>query len=392
MLRMPRIDLLLICVGCTAFAQQIDVTVVNDLDFDRKEIVSIPVSDITRIIKKKYENIHLTKKGQSTDLQLQWVDYDGDGNPDELLFQAEVPAKGKSEYSLFRDASPSVLTASETKAFSRFVPERTDDYAWENDKVAFRTYGPDAKKRFDQKQPNGTLSSGIDIWLKRTDKPVIDKWYLGYQSDPMFYHKDRGEGYDPYHVGASRGTGGTGFWNGKKLEVPTNFIGYKTIATGDLRTIFELSYAPYGTYGIVETKRISLDLGSNFCRFEVRMNSKANLANCAVGITLHDNKGEVKMDKAKGIFRYFEPIDDAFVGEGIVVDPDSILDAFTQTLENESDQNHLLVLLKTDRKIVYYAGFAWTKSKQVSNVSDWDILLERQSQILANPLRVTLVK
>ena len=29
--------------------------------------------------------------------------------------------------------------------FSRIVPERIDDYTWENDKVAFRTYGPAAQ-------------------------------------------------------------------------------------------------------------------------------------------------------------------------------------------------------------------------------------------------------
>ena len=37
------------------------------------------------------------------------------------------------------------VIAQEAMAFGRFVPEREDDFAWENDKVAFRVYGPNSK-------------------------------------------------------------------------------------------------------------------------------------------------------------------------------------------------------------------------------------------------------
>ena len=62
--------------------------------------------------------------------------------------------------------------------FCRFVPERSDDFAWENDRIAFRMYGPALER-------TGEISSGIDIWAKRTRKPVIERWY--YRTD---YHKD----------------------------------------------------------------------------------------------------------------------------------------------------------------------------------------------------------
>jgi len=84
----------------------------------------------------------------------------------------------------------------------RFVPERFDDFAWENDQIAFRTYGPAARERAE--------NSGFDCWLKRVETPIIDKWY-----GPMkekSYHKDWGEGHDPYHVGKTRGCGGLGLW------------------------------------------------------------------------------------------------------------------------------------------------------------------------------------
>ena len=55
------------------------------------------------------------------------------------------------------------------RTFARYVPERIDDFAWENDKIAFRAYGPKARK--------GAENSGIDCWLKRVEYPIIDKWY-----------------------------------------------------------------------------------------------------------------------------------------------------------------------------------------------------------------------
>ncbi|MBD3581730.1 DUF4861 family protein [Flavobacterium selenitireducens] len=378
-----------ILASFAGFSQQIKVSVTNNLAFARKEIVSVPTSKLTKIVALGFETIHVKPKGKSENLVVQWLDPNADGKPDELLFQAEVPANSKSEYIIFSDNAFISKTTSETKAFSRFVPERTDDYAWENDKVAFRTYGPDAQNRFEQKRPNGTLSSGIDIWLKRTEKPVVDNWYLGYQSDPMFYHKDRGEGYDPYHVGASRGTGGTGIWIGDSLVVSKNFVGWKTIADGPLRTTFELVYAPFSDFGLTETKRISLDLGSNFYKAEVTYKSKKTVPNYAIGITLHKNEGEVKIDTKNGIFRHFEKIDDAFVGEGVIVSPVAIFDAFAHKSKTP-DQSNLIILTDASRNLVYYAGFAWTKSGQIATVADWDEMLARQSKIVANPLVVKI--
>ena len=56
------------------------------------------------------------------------------------------------------------------RAYARLVPERKDDLAWENDKVAFRVYGPALR--------SGPEDSGIDVWCKRVARPVIDKWYV----------------------------------------------------------------------------------------------------------------------------------------------------------------------------------------------------------------------
>lgn len=366
------------------------ISLKNKLDFSRQEVVSISGKQLSNLIKGKQEKeLRIKKEGTSEFVVLQWIDFDQDGISDELLFQAEVGAKAKANYQVVFDGIIP-LTESTITTYSRFVPERTDDYAWENDKVAFRTYGPDAQKRVEENRPEGTLSSGIDLWLKRTDKSIINKWYAENVKKPGYYHIDHGEGYDPYHVGASRGTGGTGIWEDNKLAVSKNFGSYKTIAVGPLRTVFELTYAPWSSYQVKEIKRISLDLGSNFSKFEISIDANKPLPNYATGISLHENKGEVKINKKEGWFRHGETIDGVFLGEGIVLNPKLVSDAFSN-VSKEKDQSNLLVIANPkENKLTYYAGFAWQKSGQVTNEADWDTLLQKQAKIIANPLKVTI--
>jgi hypothetical protein len=379
-----------LALSTSSYAQEtLAVQAKNTLDFDRKEVISVPVKSLSAFLNGKHEKDIRVKNGTTGKPEpLQWIDYDGDKKSDEVLILAMVPAQGNTEYIFFADSSfpePENMVTT----YSRFVPERTDDYAWENDRVAFRVYGPDAQKRFEQKRENGTLGSGIDLWLKRTNQPVINSWYSGYKSNPMYYHTDRGEGYDPYHVGASRGTGGTGVWENEKLLVSKNFISYKTIATGPLRTVFELIYAPYSTYSIKETKRISLDLATNFSKIEVTYSAAKTLPNYTTGITLHKNEGQTFITKETGIYAHEEKIDGVFIGEAILIDPAIVQNAFAHKSE-EADQSNLLVVTRPSKKLTYYAGFAWEKSGQVKDAADWEGQLKQQVQIIANPLQVSV--
>jgi hypothetical protein len=106
----------------------------------------------------------------------QLVDNNSDGTYDELLFQPILGASSEKDYEIIqinKEEQPST----EVICYARFVPERTDDYAWENDKVAFRTFGPIAQKMKEDNIKGGTLTSGIDAWLKKVDYPIINKWY-----------------------------------------------------------------------------------------------------------------------------------------------------------------------------------------------------------------------
>ena len=117
-----------------------------------------------------------------------------------------------------------------------------DDFAWENDRVAFRTYGPEAQRLILNNKKGGIISSGIDCWLKRVEYPIIEKWYAQHFEKISSYHEDIGEGLDNYHVGKSRGAGGFSILIDKEYYNSRNFIKSRIISNGPLRTIFELEY------------------------------------------------------------------------------------------------------------------------------------------------------
>ena len=127
-------------------------------------------------------------------------------------------------------------TRSQFKVYGRFVRERNDDFAWENDRIAHRMYGPDLETW--KQEP--LTSSGIDVWTKRVSRLVVNDWYM---TDN--YHLDSGEGADMYSVGKSRGCGGVGIWANDTLHVSRNFVRSRVLAAGPIRLVFELDYEPW---------------------------------------------------------------------------------------------------------------------------------------------------
>lgn len=383
--------------ACQQHESATTVTVKNHLNMPRtSETVSVPVREIAALVQEYgAENIFVRDGATDSVLVSQALDSDADGTVDEILFQVAIAANAENTYTVTGAAdAANQRPQSEITTYSRFVPERTDDYTWENDRVAFRTYGPVAQQLVEQGKPGGTLTSGIDAWLKRVPYPIINKWYEGYKQNGNFYHIDRGEGYDPYHVGKSRGIGGIGVLENDSLYVSKNFTGYKTIAEGPVRTVFELTYAPWQANArtITETKRISLDLGSNLSRFEEHLQSDGPVPNYTVGISLHEKKGEVEANPKQGWFRYWEPMDSAMLGTGIVLAPADVQTYKDHRVDGQ-DQSHLYVLTKPkDGKLTYYAGFGWSKSGHFSTKEEWDQYLADFARRLASPLEVRFGK
>ncbi|WP_298153771.1 DUF4861 family protein [Flavobacterium sp.] len=379
--------LLCFFIGWSAAAQSVKVSVENTLDFDRVEVAAIEKASLSGFL-ARHDKKHLRIKREGTEafLPIQWTDYDGDGNPDALLFQAFVPAKSTTNYVIVSD-SIKKISRTEIKAYCKFNPDRDHDVAWENDKVAFRAYGQKKQKQ-SKKAALDVGSSGICPLLKKVNYAVLDDWYAKDKKSAGYSHTDQGEGYDGYSMGNGRGIGGTGLWLNDTLQVPKRFSECRIVDNGPLRVTFELVYEAWSTHLVEETKRISMDLGSNFSRFDVYFTSNTKAPNYAIGISLHQNTGQAKADREKGLFRYWETIDGVPIGTGLIVEPKLVADALTHT-DPDPDQSHLLVVTKPRDRLSYYAGFAWQKSGQANTAADWDGLMEKQLLVLQNPLRVT---
>lgn len=369
------------------------INVSNTMDMERKsETVEIHLSRAgLDLSNNNAEDLKVKDADSGAILLSQLMNLDEDGNFDLLLFQVDMLPNQNRRFLLTYEEVGEDVSQIGKSTYSRFVPERTDDYAWENDRVAFRTYGPDAQRRAENKLPEGTLSSGVDAWLKKVDYPIIDKWYAQHLQRDSSYHVDHGEGYDPYHVGSSRGIGGVGIWIDDSLHISKNFISHKTLVNGPIRTVFELTYAPREVDGVRfnETKHISLDLGSHLYRSEVLLDGGHMLPNLTVGISLHDKEGEVKTSPDEGWFRYWEPMDGSQLGLGIVVDP-KVVQAYKDHRVDYRDGSQLLVMTDVNNgKAVYYAGFAWDQSGHFIDANSWDNYLKEFSRRLQQPLEVS---
>ncbi len=369
------------------------IVVRNTMDKDRKfETVSIAIDSLN------FDNTD-GKKGRIVIMDdvihkpilSQTIDSDGDGTDDTVLFQPAIKAKSEMSFSVSHTDSIAV-TANDSiaRCYSRFVPERTDDYAWENDRVAFRTYGPLAQKMVEDDVKGGTLSSGIDAWLKRVEYPIINKWYKKELETDGSYHEDDGEGLDSFHVGSSRGVGGIAAKDGNAYHISKNFTSWKRLYNGPIRTSFVLTYADWDTNGkkISEEKHISLDYGSNLSKFEVAIKGTDTIS---AGLTLHENEGTTSVGEEGGWISYWEPHFDSKIGMGIVV-PDGNMIGHEKYETGETDRSNLYADVKVndEGKAVYYAGFGWKKSAQFMNQKEWENYLSDFSEKLQHPLVVEM--
>ncbi|MDO9255641.1 MAG: DUF4861 family protein [Bacteroidales bacterium] len=319
------------------------------------------------------ESVPLIVKNKLTGMQLPYqIVKDETGKPVKLLVQSSI-APGTTIYINIKKGTPEKF---KTKTFGRFVPERKDDFAWENDKIAFRMYGPAL-------QSTGEISSGIDVWLKRTSEVIIDKWY---KSDD--YHVDHGEGLDSYKVGPTLGAGGIAPFANGKLYYSKNWTTYKVLTTGNLQTVFELTYSPWLFNGkeISETKRITLNAGSQLNQMDVTYNAKdMDTIPVATGIIKRAEKGVVTMNEISGYISYWEPASkkDGITGIGLVVPGNTGMSVV---------ENHIAAFsyALNKKSFRYYQGACWDKAGEIVNAQEWENHLNEFSMKLKNPLQISI--
>lgn len=383
----PLASLLLAAIGAL-FAPRharaeatVSIQLANPLAAPRAaETIAINLTELRRLAPALEPGKTLVKDDRGKVVLSQLVDVDGDETPDELVFQVDLAPRQTRVLTAEAGERPPPRRE-DFKVHGRFVRERHDDFAWENDRIARRAYGLDLETW--KREP--LVSSGLDVWTKRTRRLVVNDWYL--VDD---YHRDTGEGGDLYSVGKSRGCGGSGVMVGDELAVSRNFTMSRVLANGPIRLIFELSYPSFavGASKVSEIKRITLDAGWSFDRIESRYEIDGKPAPVLVGVGIAKHAGgTVDVDKRRGVMRTWEPLKEqnGYLGCGVVFPPGGAADHKSTALD------HLLVRRSgADGTFGYYAGFGWDKSGDFADAAAWAKTVDGLARELATPVRVTL--
>ncbi|MDR2674202.1 MAG: DUF4861 domain-containing protein [Opitutaceae bacterium] len=318
----------------------------------------------------------------------------------QLVFQHDFAA-GQKSATFTIEASPVPAPPAPAKVMARYVPERYDDFAWENDRMAHRIYGPGLEPPSAGRDQ--MTSSGIDFWCKKVRHFVVDSWYRkGHDG----LHTDTGEGLDMYDVGTYRGLGGTGVWDGAALHTSRNWRTWKILANGPLRAVFELGYEPWDAapaFGVTngfmvsETKRFTVDPGLNVDKVESTFTFSpprkfpGGEITVAIGLGKHPSKTTVSAparDEAGawlGLWEEFKDPADGGLGTGIVLDPSAKFAGFAETATDLL----ILVKVKTGEPLRYCIGGGWDLGGDFKTRADWENYLASIAARLRNPVRIT---
>lgn len=177
----------------------------------------------------------------------------------------------------------------EKKVFARFVPERYDDFIFENNLIAGRIYG----EALESCGKGQITSPGIDVWVKTPGALVANERYRLELEEHQSYHKNWGNGKDCYKVGRSLGAGASAVLIDGAVQLPaTNFRSWEILEDTPEKVVFVLNYPEWETEGekIALSKKITVIPDTYFCKVEdtyTFSGEKGDVLEIAAGVNRH---------------------------------------------------------------------------------------------------------
>ncbi|MCQ2310722.1 MAG: DUF4861 domain-containing protein [Paludibacteraceae bacterium] len=186
------------------------------------------------------------------------------------------------------------------RVYGRYVPERKDDFAWENEFAAYRMYGPELAK-FENP------SNGIDIFMKNTPAFVIDTFFYYYVNEERPYHVQHGYGFDGYKVAHTPGMGGLAAVVDSTVYVAGPYSTWEVLEQNNNLFRFRLHYDSVNVAGDIlqEDIVITCESGKVLNKAEVVLNGVSDKAiQLGAGLWLHDSIGTLNF--SNGAILYTE--------------------------------------------------------------------------------------
>ena len=349
----------------------------------------------------------------------QFVIYDDEGNEipyqitydDKVVFPVDADSMETVTYT-FQKGEPQMV---DTKIFAAQYSNWQDDLVWENDKIAYRTYGPDVQKR-------NLKLYGYDIFTKNVSEPVMEARYALMLNEETWdnirtlreqghteiadsiehsisYHIDHGTGMDCYAVGSTLGAGAAALMDGNDFLYPYCYQDFEVLDNGPLRCTMRLKFAPVAVKKdtcVVETRIIQLDKGVHLNKTTVNYEYLTEHQHVAVGIAIHEPWADrYVMSAQDGYMAYADPTQDVNAGNGVIyvgaVFPKNVIDMKVKEFEKPHGGalGHVLALndYMPGDDFVYYWGAGWSKAGFEKD-ADWTNYLKDFAKRVRMPLIV----
>ena len=266
--------------------------------------------------------------------------------------------------------------SSEPQVMARFVPERSDDFVFENNLIAGRFYG--------EALEGNPTSPGIDIWVKLPGQLVADSWYAEAVKDPEYYHHNH-DGKDCYKVAVSLGGGASVPMIGSHLAFPaTNYRSWEILEQKPDKVVFVLHYPEWEAaegIRVALDKKVTVTPDTYFCRVDDTYTfSGAETLTVAAGLLRHGAQQTIESEQ-KGDDRYaiwehasdqsIEP-EDGMIGVAVVMPG-------AQQVFADKELDHALCArtVKSGETLTYYFGSCWYKG-DIKSAQDWFNVVNKQ--------------
>lgn len=340
------------------------IEVQNPANEYQEQIVEIPLDVVLEHLGTTADSLRV-REAAGLDVPFQ-VTHDK-----KLLIEAGVRKQGVARFTITKGTPQSFPMV----CHGALHPERKDDFAWENDRGAYRVYGPALER-------TGERSFGIDVWTKNTPDLVVDQRFHiedivmmpkvdslrridRHRGDSLYrinsYHFDHGRGLDPYKVGATLGCGAPALLIGDSIVMPYCFEKYEILDEGPLRFCVRLTQSPRMVNGdkVLEHRTITLDKGSNFNKMTVSYEGITKPVGFCSGVVIQREDPEPVV-LGEHYVSYTDPTDQPNVHHA----PLYVAVLFPALpIETKVLQHHAVGIIPqyTGEDITYYFGSAWAK-------------------------------
>ena len=355
--------------------RQMTVEVKNPSGIQRQQVVELSAADIFKRLGISGGRQFVVKNAIGNEIPSQ-LTHDG-----KILVDVAVAPSSAATITIVTGQPQSYVNT----CYGRMYPERVDDIAWENDRGAYRCYGPALQR-------SGEDAYGNDVWVKNTPDLVVENRYHDELVNKLSYHVDRGYGLDCYKVGPTLGCGTPAIVNGDDIRFPYCWTSYELLDNGPLRFTVRLDYGVNGEHRI-----LSLDKGSNFNKMTVWYDGITAPVDVASGVVIHTEDTE-SVVLGKDFVQYADPTDNPknqnFQIYVATIFPDGVDVTRKVMYKNpvRGNAGHALGVkkgLQPNEKFTYYFGSSWSKY-DCRNQKEWQMRIDTFKSALACPLEIKL--